>query len=116
MVSSTYGASKDSKSVREERQLGGIIYTKNLKLSQKIPEKMRAGRMILLLMDMVEEFQDGDAAEICDAEFERVLEMTSLEMPRDFLASLTEYFFRNKEESSSFSRMHTKRPLKLLLH
>ena len=58
LVASMKGASKFSKSEGEAQQLGGIFYTKNLKLHQKIPEKIKEGRNIFLLMDKDKDYKD----------------------------------------------------------
>ena len=102
LVASMNGASKFSKSEGEAQQLGGIIYTKNLKLHQKIPEKIKEGRNIFLLMDKDKDYEDGDMGELCDADFELSNEMASMDMPRDGLAGFTKYFFINEGETTSF--------------
>ena len=102
LVASMNGASKFSKSEGEEQQLGGLIYTKNLKLNQKIPDKVREGRNNFLLMDKDKDYEDGDMGELCDADYELINEMTGIEMPRDALAALNKYFFRSEGESTSF--------------
>ena len=82
------GASKFSKSEGEEQLLGGVIYTKNLKLNQKLPEKIKEGRNNWILMEKDQEYEEGDIGETCEADFEQINEMLGLEMPRDFLAGL----------------------------
>ena len=86
MVGSLNGASKFSKGEGEEQLLGGIIYTKNLKLGQKIPEKIKEGRNNMILMEKNMEYETGDRGDTCDQNFELINEMSGLNMPRDYLA------------------------------
>ena len=102
MIGSMNGASKFSKTDGEEQQLGGIIYTKNLKLNQKIPEKIKEGRNNWLLMDKDQDYEDGDIGDTCDAVYEHINQMKSMEMPRDSLASMTKYFFCLDGETTTF--------------
>ena len=51
MVGSMNGASKFTKGDGEEEQLGGTIYTKNLKIGMKMPAKIVEGRNNWLLME-----------------------------------------------------------------
>ena len=75
MVSSMNGASKFSKSQEEEQELGGIIYTKNLEMNQKIPEKIREWRNEWLLVEKDKEYEDSDTGDFIDAMYEHINEM-----------------------------------------
>ena len=39
------------------------------------------------------EYETGDRGDTCDQNFELINEMSGLNMPRDYLACLTPYFF-----------------------
>ena len=82
------GASKFSKAEGEEQQLGGIIYTKNLKMNQKIPEKIREGRNNWLLMEKDIDNEDGNTGDLMDAMYEHINEIYGNKVPRDYLAFL----------------------------
>ena len=60
MVSSMNGASKFTKGEGEEEQLGGTIYTKNLKKGMKMPQKIVEGRNNWLLMEMDPTYEEED--------------------------------------------------------
>ena len=114
MTGSMNGASKFSKTDGEEQILGGIIYTKNLKINEKIPPKISGGTNNWLLMDRDEEYEIADIAETCDSDYEHINQMKSIEMPRDCLASLTKYFFPNDSDSTSFFQEAHKEAVQIL--
>ena len=70
MVGSMNGASKSFICEGESQQLGGIIFTKNLKLNQKMPPKITEGRNNWLLTEKDKEYEDGDTCKTCDTDFE----------------------------------------------
>ena len=102
MVSSMNGASKFTKGEGEEEQLGGTIYTKNLKKGMKMPQKIVEGRNNWLLMEMDPTYEEEDMGDNCESNFEHCNEMMNVNMPRDFLARLTQYFIRGEKEDLSF--------------
>ena len=102
MVASMNGASKFTKKDGEEEMLGGIIFTKNLKLGMKMPEKIREGRNNWLLMEKDPTYEDEEMGESCESNFEYCNEMSSNLMPRDFLAALTRHFIRVSDTELSF--------------
>ena len=102
MVGSMNGASKFTKKDGEEEQLGGTIYTKNLRLGMKMPEKIVEGRNNWLLMEKDPSYEDEDMGESCMSNFDHCNEMASINMPRDILAKLTRYFIRDSESELSF--------------
>ena len=104
MVGSMNAASKFTKGEGEEEQLGGTVYTKNLRLGMKMPEKIIEGRNNWLLMEKDPEYEEEDMGENCASNFEHCNEMTNVNMPRDFLAKLTQYFFRVGGDLSFFQR------------
>ena len=118
MVGSMNAASKFTKGEGEEEQLGGTVYTKNLRLGMKMPEKIIEGRNNWLLMEKDPEYEEEDMGENCASNFEHCNEMTNVNMPRDFLAKLTQYFFRVGGDLSFFQEaqreaseiMSTRRP------
>ena len=102
MVGSMNGASKFTKGEGEEQQLGGTVYTKNLKSGMKMPAKIIEGRNNWLLMERDSAYEDEEMGENCERNFDHCNEMSSNNMPRDFLAKLTRYFIREENESLSF--------------
>ena len=102
MVASMNGASKFTKKDGEEEMLGGIIFTKNLKLGMKMPEKIREGRNNWLLMEKDPTYEDEEMGESWESNFEYCNEMSSNFMPRDFLAALTRHFIRVSDTELSF--------------
>ena len=102
MVGSMNGASKFTKGEGEEQQLGGTVYTKNLKSGMKMPAKIIEGRNNWLLMERDSAYEDEEMGENCERNFDHCNEMSSNNMPRDFLARLTRYFIREENESLSF--------------
>ena len=106
MVCSSNAASKFTKGEGEEEQLGGTVYTKNLKLGMKMPEKIVEGRNNWLLMERDPAYEDEDMGENCASNFDHCNEMTNVNMPRDFLAKLTKYFFREGETLRFFQEAH----------
>ena len=94
MVGSLNAASKFTKGEGEEEQLGGTIYTKNLKIGMKMPSKIVEGRNNWLLMERDRTYELEDMGSNCESNFEHSNEMCNVSMPRDFLASLTQYFIR----------------------
>ena len=102
MVGSMNAASKFTKGEGEEEQLGGTIYTKNLKDGMKMPAKIIEGRNNCLLMEKDAMYEDEDMGENCESNFEHCNEMSNILMPRDFLAKLTRYFIRSENEQLSF--------------
>ena len=102
MVGSMNGASKFTKGEGEEQQLGGTIYTKNLKLGMKMPAKIVEGRNNWLLMERDPTYEEEDVGENCDQNFDHCNEMNNILMPRDFLASLVRYFIREENGEYSF--------------
>lgn len=82
--------------------MGGVIYTKNLQHNQKMPKKIIEGRNNWILMERDTESEGRDTDDNCEADFEQINEMLGLEMPRDFLAGLSKYFFRSEGEENSF--------------
>ena len=102
MVGSMNGASKFTKGEGEEQQLGGTIFTKNLKVGMKMPAKIREGRNNWLLMEKDPAYEEEDMTVNCAENFDHCNEMNTNYMPRDFLAALTRYFLRMEFESTSF--------------
>ena len=102
VVGSMNGASKFTKKDGEEEQLGGTIYTKNLRLGMKMPEKIVEGRNNWLLMEKDPSYKDEDMGESCMNNFDHCNEMASINMPRDILAKLTRYFIRDSDSELSF--------------
>ena len=102
MVGSMNAASKFTKGEGEEEQLGGTIYTKNLKDGMEMPAKIIEGRNNWLLMEKDAMYEDEDMGENCESNFEHCNEMSNILMPRDFLAKLTRYFIRSENEQLSF--------------
>ena len=102
MVGSMNAASKFTKGEGEEEQLGGTIYTKNLKMGMKMPQKIVEGRNNWLLMEKDPAYEDEDIGENCENNFEHCNEMATVCMPRDFLAKLTQYFIKAEKEDLSF--------------
>lgn len=95
-------ASKFTKSEGEEEQLGGTVYTKNLKEGMKMPQKIIEGRNNWLLMEKDPEYEEEDMGDNCESNFEHCNKMATVEMPRDFLAKLTQYFLTNEGQEFSF--------------
>ena len=119
MVGSMNAASKFTKGDGEEEQLGGTVYTKNLSVGMKMPAKIIEGRNNWLLMEKDDTYEEEDIGENCEQNFEHCNEMTSVMMPRDFLAKLTRYFIREEGQQLSFFQeaqreaceiMNTRRP------
>ena len=102
MVGSLNAASKYTKSEGEVEQLGGTIYTKNLKNGMKMPEKIIEERNNWLLMEKDDTYEEEDMGENCESNFEHCNEMSNCLMPRDFLAKLTRYFIRSDRDQLSF--------------
>ena len=102
IVASMNGASKFTKGEGEEEQLGGIIFTKNIKVGQKIPQKIIQGRCNWLLMEKDPDYEQEDIGDNCEADVEHVNEMAGMDMPRDFLAGLTKYFIPNEGEEETY--------------
>ena len=102
MVGSMNGASKFTKGDGEEEQLGGTVYTKNLKTGMKMPAKIVEGRNNWLLMEKDSNYEEEDMGENCEQNFDHCNEMANILMPRDFLAGLTKYFIREEKEHLSF--------------
>lgn len=102
MVGSMNAASKFTKGDGEEEQLGGTVYTKNLKTGMKMPAKIVEGRNNWLLMEKDMNYEEEDMGENCEQNFEHCNEMSNVLMPRDFLARLTRYFVRVEKEQFSF--------------
>ena len=94
MVGSMNAASKFTKGKGEEEQLGGTVYTKNLKDGMKMPAKIIEGRNNWLLMEKDSAYKDEDIGENCESNFDHCNEMSNIMMPQDFLAKLTRYFIR----------------------
>ena len=92
MVGSMNAASKFTKGDGEEEQLGGTVYTKNLKSGMKMPAKIIEGRNNWLLMEKDDTYENEDMGDNCEQNFEHCNEMSNILMPRDFLARLTRYF------------------------
>ena len=102
MVGSMNAASKFTKGEGEEEQLGGTVYTKNLKDGMKMPAKIIEGRNNWLLMEKDATYEEEDMGENCESNFEHCNEMSNILMPRGFLAKLTRYFIRSENEHMSF--------------
>ena len=102
MVASMNAASKFTKSEGEEEQLGGTIYTKNLKKGMKMPQKIIEGRNNWLLMEKDPSYEDEDMGDNIEQNFEHCNQMANVHMPRDFLAKLTQYFIRSEGQDMSF--------------
>ena len=88
-------ASKFTKGDGEEEQLGGTVFTKNLKLGMKMPKKIVEGRNNWLLMEKDLAYEEEDIGQNCESNFEHCNEMANVLMPRDFLAGLTKYFIKD---------------------
>ena len=69
MVGSMNGASKFTKGEGEEEQLGGTIYTKNLKNVIMMPEKIVEGRNNWLLMEKNPCYEEKDMGDNCERNF-----------------------------------------------
>ena len=110
MVGSMNAASKFTKSDGEEEQLGGTIYTKNLKTGMKMPDKIIEGRNNWLLMERDPVYEEEDMGENCEANFEHCNEMSNVKMPRDLLAGFTQYFIIPEGELLSFFQEAERRP------
>ena len=102
MVGSMNAASKFTKGDGEEEQLGGTVYTKNLRAGMKMPSKIIEGRNNWLLMEKDDAYEEEDMGENCEQNFEHCNEMSGVMMPRDFLAKLTRYFIREEGQQLSF--------------
>ena len=102
MVGSMNAASKFTKGDGEEEQLGGTVYTKNLKIGMKMPAKIIEGRNNWLLMEKDDTYEEEDIGENCEQNFEHCNQMSGVMMPRDFLAKLTRYFIQEEGQQLSF--------------
>lgn len=69
MVGSMNGASKFTKGEGEEEQLGGTIYTKNLKNVIMMPEKIVEGKNNWLLMEKNPCYEEKDMGDNCERNF-----------------------------------------------
>ena len=102
MVGSMNAASKFTKTDGEEEQLGGTIFTKNLKKGMKMPQKIIEGRNNWLLMERDPDYEEEDMGDNIERNFEHCNQMSNVQMPRDFLAKLTQYFIRSEGQDLSF--------------
>ena len=109
-------ASKFTKGEGEEEQLGGTVYTKNLKDGMKMPAKIIEGRNNWLLMEKDTAYEDEDIGENCESNFDHCNEMSNIMMPRDFLAKLTRYFIRVEGESMSFFQDAQREACEIMVH
>ena len=116
MVGSMNAASKFTKGEGEEEQLGGTVYTKNLKDGMKMPAKIIEGRNNWLLMEKDTAYEDEDIGENCESNFDHFNEMSNIMMPRDFLAKLTRYFIRLEGESMSFFQDAQREACEIMVH
>ena len=60
LVGAMNAASKFTKTEGEEEQLGGVIFTKNLKLGMKMPTKIVEGRNNWILMERDPSYESED--------------------------------------------------------
>ena len=72
MVGSMHAASKFTKGDGEEEQLGGTVYTKNLRVGMKMPAKIIEGRNNWLLMEKDDAYEEEDIGENCEQNFEQL--------------------------------------------
>ena len=102
LVGAMNAASKFTKTEGEEEQLGGVIFTKNLKLGMKMPTKIVEGRNNWILMKRDPSYESEDMGVNIEKMFDHCNRMCDVKMPRDFLAKLTQYFFRAEDQDLTF--------------
>lgn len=102
LVGSLNAASKYTIGRGKMQKLCGLIITKNIDPDrQKMPAKIVEGRLNWLNMRMDPDYEMEEMETNMENMFDHVNEMTNTDMPRDFLASLSKYFFREEGEKLS---------------
>ena len=102
LVGSLNAASKFTIGRGKMQKLCGLIITKNIDPDrQKMPAKITEGRLNWLNMRMDPDYEMEEMETNMENMFDHVNEMSNTDMPLDFLASLSKYFFREEGEKLS---------------
>lgn len=102
LVGSLNAASKYTIGRGKMQKLCGLIITKNIDPDrQKMPAKITEGRLNWLNMRMDPQYEMEEMETNMENMFDHVNEMSNTDMPREFLASLSKYFFREEGEKLS---------------